>query len=257
MTLDPALAHSLLVDRIHPDQLGGLRHTRGDIVQVHTISTLMEGRYDGEVTVGDLRGRGSFGIGTLQGLDGEVVVLDGEFWNIGTDGVARVPPDDALVPFAVLTELDDPVTSTVDGPLPRAEFEAELHRRLPDPDACWAVVATSRFTDVTFRSVARQTPPYRPFAEVLLTDEVLLHGTLDATLVGFCFPDWASELDVPGFHFHMLSDDHATGGHVYDYTAGTTQVTLSRCRSMHLEVPAEVHDAVGRTDQSVQGPDGI
>ena len=75
---------------------------------------------------------------------------------------------------------------------------------------------------MTFRSVARQTPPYRPFAEVLLTDEVLLHGTLDATLVGFCFPDWASELDVPGFHFHMLSADHATGGHVYDYTAGTT-----------------------------------
>jgi len=243
VTLDPALVHSLLVDRIHPDELGGLHHTRGDIVQVHTISALMEGRYDGEVTVGDLRGRGSFGVGTLQGLDGELVVLDGEFWNIGTDGVAHVPSDDALVPFAVLTDLDEPARFTVDGPLPRQAFEAEVHRRLPDPEGCWAIVATSRFTDVTFRSVARQTPPYRPFAEVLLTDEVLLHGTLDATLVGFCFPDWASELDVPGFHFHMLSADHATGGHVYDYTAGTTEVTVSRCRSMHLEVPAAVHES--------------
>jgi acetolactate decarboxylase len=243
VTVDPALAHSLLVDRIGRDQVGDLAHTGHDVVQVHTITSLMEGRYDGEVTVGQLRGRGSFGVGTLQGLDGELVVVDGEFWNIGTDGVAHVPPDDSLVPFAVLAELDDPVSFTLDGPLPREAFEQELHRRLPDPDGCWLIVARGRFEAVTFRSVAHQTPPYRPFAEVLLTDEVLLHDSLDATLVGFCFPDWASELDVPGFHFHMLGADHATGGHVYDHTVVRAEVTLSQCRTMHLEVPGAVHAA--------------
>jgi len=253
VTVDPALAHSLLVDRISGDQVEGLAHTRGDLVQVHTISSLMEGHYDGEVTVGQLRGRGSFGVGTLQGLDGELVVVDGEFWNIGTDGMAHVPADDALVPFAVLADLDDPVTFTLEGPLPHSAFEAEIHRRLPDPDACWAIVATGRFESVTFRSVAHQTPPYRPFAEVLLTDEVLLHDSLDATLVGFCFPDWASDLDAPGFHFHMLSADHRTGGHVYDHTAARAEVRVARCRSMHLEVPGEVHAAVSRTDHRVQG----
>jgi acetolactate decarboxylase len=243
VTVDPALAHSLLVDRIGADQLGALTHTRGDALQVHTITSLMEGRYDGEVSVAELRGRGSFGVGTLQGLNGELVVVDGEFWNIGTDGVAHIPSDDALVPFAVLAQLDDPVRFTLEGPLPRPSFEAEVHLRLPDPEGCWAIVATGRFSDVTFRSVAHQTPPYRPLAEVLLTDEVLMHATLDATLVGFCFPDWASDLDAPGFHFHMLSADHATGGHAYDFTAGPVDVIVSPVRSMHLEVPAEVHDA--------------
>lgn len=257
MTVDPALAHSLLVNRISRAQVDGLAHTRGDVVQVHTVSSLMEGRYDGEVTIGQLRGRGSFGIGTLQGLDGELVVVDGEFWNIGTDGVAHVPSDDSLVPFAVLAELDDPITFAVEGPLSHDVFEAEIHRRLPDPDDCWVIVATGRFESVTFRSVAHQTPPYRPFAEVLLADEVLLHASLDATLVGFCFPDWASELDVPGFHFHMLSADHATGGHVYDHTVARAEVTLSQCRTMHLEVPGEVRRVVSRTDQDVQGDDGI
>ena len=245
MTVDPALVHSLLVDRIDRDQLGGLAHSRGDVVQVHTIGSIMEGRYDGEVRVGELRGRGSFGIGTLQGLDGELVVVDGEFWNIGTDGVAHVPDDDTLVPFAALVELDDPIRFTLPGPLPRAAFEVEVHRRLPDPDGCWAIVATGRFPTVTFRSVAHQTPPYRPLAEVLLTDQTILHGAdLDATLVGFCFPDWAADLELPGFHLHMLSADHTTGGHVHDFAAGPLEVTVSRCRTMHLEVPAEVHAAV-------------
>jgi alpha-acetolactate decarboxylase len=41
----------------------------------------------------------------------------------------------------------------------------------------------------------------------------------------------------------MLSADHTTGGHVHDFVAGPLEVTLSRCRSVHLEVPDEVHGA--------------
>jgi acetolactate decarboxylase len=242
--VDPALTHSLLVDRIRHGDVAGLHHTPGDVVQVHTIASIVEGRYDGEVTVGELRGRGSFGIGTLQGLDGELVVVDGELWNIGPDGIAHVPPDDALVPFAALVELDDPTTFALDGPLPRAAFETEVSARLPESDACWAVVARGRFSSVRFRSVARQHPPYRPLDEVLATDQTFLEGgDLDAILVGFCFPDWASDVELPGYHLHMLTTDHATGGHVHDFVADRLDVTVSRCRSMHLEVPDEVDRA--------------
>jgi acetolactate decarboxylase len=235
--VDPALAHSLLVERIRSTDLAGLHHTTGDIVQVHTIASIMEGRYDGEITVGELRGKGSWGIGTLQGLDGEVVVVDGEIWNIGPDGVAHVPPDDTLVPFAVLVEMDDPITFALEGPLRRDAFEAEVHTRLPDPDGCWAVRAVGRFRTTRFRSVARQHPPYRPLAEVLRTDQTFLEGAdLEATVVGFCFPDWAADVELPGFHLHMLTADHATGGHVHDFDAAHLDVTVSRCRSMHLEL---------------------
>jgi acetolactate decarboxylase len=245
--VDPALAHALLVDTIHHDDVAALHHRRGDLVQVHTIASIMEGRYDGEVSVGELRGRGSYGIGTLQGLDGELVVVDGEIWNIGPDGIAHVPPDDALVPFAALVELDDPSTFDLDGPLPRQAFEHEVSARLPDPDGAWAVVARGRFRSVRFRSVARQQPPYRPLDAVLATDQTFLEGDdLDATLVGFCFPDWAAGLELPGFHLHMLTDDHATGGHVHDFVAEHLDVVVSRCRRVHLAVPDEVEQASRR-----------
>lgn len=243
MPVDPALAHSLLVERIHGTDIAALRHTPGDVVQVHTIASIMEGRYDGEVTVGELRGKGSWGIGTLQGLDGELVVVEGEIWNIGPDGIAHVPADDALVPFAVLVEMDDPITFELEGPLPLDAFEAEVHTRLPDPDGCWAVRAVGHFSSTRFRSVARQHPPYRPLDEVLRTDQTFLEGTdLDATLVGFCFPDWAAGVELPGFHLHMLTADHTTGGHVHAFDATRLEVTVSRCRSMHLELAPGTED---------------
>jgi alpha-acetolactate decarboxylase len=41
----------------------------------------------------------------------------------------------------------------------------------------------------------------------------------------------------------MLSADHRTGGHVHDFVADRLEVTASRCRSVHLEVPDEAHHA--------------
>ena len=104
MTIDPALAHSLTVERIRRADLAGAAPASDEIVQIQTIEAVMDGCYDGDVTVAELAGLGDFGIGTLQGLDGELTVIDGEFWNIDIDGRAMLANPAALVPFAVLVD---------------------------------------------------------------------------------------------------------------------------------------------------------
>ena len=46
---------------------------RETLSQVSTINALLAGVYDGILTVGELKGYGDFGIGTFEGLDGEMV----------------------------------------------------------------------------------------------------------------------------------------------------------------------------------------
>jgi len=58
------------------------------VFQVSTIKALLAGVYDGEVTFGQLKQQGDLGLGTLNGLDGEMVAVDGRFYQIKTDGVA-------------------------------------------------------------------------------------------------------------------------------------------------------------------------
>lgn len=238
MTIDPALARSLTVDRIRRDDLAAAHVAADDIVQIQTIEAVMDGCYDGDVTVGELAGLGDFGIGTLQGLDGELTVVDGEFWNIDIDGHAAIADPSARVPFAVLVDFDEADRFVLSGALDRPAFEQALWDRVPTREACYAVKVTGRFEPVTFRSVARQTPPYRPLAAVLETDQRLfVIPTMFGTMVGFSFPTAAADVNLPGFHLHLLADDRSTGGHVYDFVAHDVEVVIGNSHTVHLALP--------------------
>jgi alpha-acetolactate decarboxylase len=73
-----------------------------DVYQVSTISTLLAGGYDGDTTVGELLRHGGFGLGTFNGVDGEMMVLDGEVYRGTVDGRAHVVGASELTPFAVV-----------------------------------------------------------------------------------------------------------------------------------------------------------
>jgi Alpha-acetolactate decarboxylase len=48
-----------------------------EVYQFSTTSALLDGVYDGDVTVADILRHGDFGLGTFNHLDGEMVILDG------------------------------------------------------------------------------------------------------------------------------------------------------------------------------------
>jgi acetolactate decarboxylase len=73
------------------------------LFQTSTIDVLLEGVYDGEITYEELKRRGDFGIGTFNGLDGEMIGLDGKFYQVKADGGAYLVDDSMKTPFAVVT----------------------------------------------------------------------------------------------------------------------------------------------------------
>ena len=56
------------------------------VFQVSTINALLQGLYDGEVTCGELKKHGDLGVGTFDGLDGEMIVVDGSILQVKADG---------------------------------------------------------------------------------------------------------------------------------------------------------------------------
>ena len=49
------------------------------LFQVSTSTALVQGVYNGVVTIGELKQHGDFGLGTFDGLDGEMLALDGHY----------------------------------------------------------------------------------------------------------------------------------------------------------------------------------
>src|SRR5436190_23592316 len=74
-----------------------------EVYQISTISSLLAGGYDGDTTVGELLRHGGFGLGTFNGVDGEMMVLDGRVYRGTVDGRAHLVTRAEKTPFAVVT----------------------------------------------------------------------------------------------------------------------------------------------------------
>ena len=70
------------------------------IYQVALLQSLTQGYYDGIIKVSELKEHGDIGIGTFEGVNGEMIVLDGTVYQALGDGSVQVAADDETVPFS-------------------------------------------------------------------------------------------------------------------------------------------------------------
>lgn len=75
-------------------------HGANVLYQHGTLALLVPGLLEGTTTIGELLKHGDTGIGTGEGLDGELIILDGVAYKVGQSGVAERVPDDFTMPFA-------------------------------------------------------------------------------------------------------------------------------------------------------------
>ena len=52
------------------------------VFQTSTVNALMEGASTGDMTMTELKTHGDFGLGTFDGLDGEMIELDGTVYQV-------------------------------------------------------------------------------------------------------------------------------------------------------------------------------
>ncbi len=203
------------------------------LFQASTIGALLEGAYDGDVTIAELADHGDLRLGTLNALDGEMIALDGHFYRADVAGrIAELDPD-ALTPFAVVVPFAPKVELSLDAPLDQTELLAALEGALQEHAAC-ALRVDGDFELIRVRSAPRQTPPYRPLTEVVAEQHVFELHDVRGALVGFRFPEYS---EVSGFHLHSISDDRRGGGHVLDCRAGSVTARLDPSTDLHLELP--------------------
>jgi len=200
---------------------------RDVLYQVSTINALTLGAYDGVQTVGELEKHGDFGIGTFEGLDGEMIAVDGQFFQAKSDGsVLRADPSDT-VPFAMVTYLDKDKMFTVDGGGSLATFTREIDKQLPSKNLVYAIRVDGTFPEIEIRAIPEQKKPYPPLAEAAAHQTVSRLENTTGTIVGFYIPAYMSGVNMPGYHLHYISSDRKSGGHILDLIPPETSVTVT------------------------------
>ena len=212
---------------------------RDVLYQTSTISALLAGVYDGELTVGELKARGDFGLGTFDALDGELVVLDGVVYQVRADGKVRVPPDSTRTPFAAVVRFAPDETMHLDA---RADvdldkLQALLEKTLPSKNVPCAVRISGEFRYVKTRSVPRQSKPYPPLVDVVKKQPIFEFRNVRGTMVAFRLPAYMSGLNVPGWHLHFLTADRSGGGHVLAARPAKITMQIDHLDAVRLDLP--------------------
>ena len=200
------------------------------------VNALVEGIYQQKNPLAEIKQHGDFGLGTFDHLDGEMVMLDNEIYQITADGRAAQVSDDALTPFACVAFYQPMSHDRLDDPRDYPGFLDWLSSLLPSPNIFYAIRIDGYFSRVKVRSVPRQ-ENYRPLAEVAKDQPVFEYTDTEGTLVGFYTPPFMGSLSVPGMHLHFLSADRKTGGHLLECCPNGITVGVQFLTTLELGLP--------------------
>lgn len=211
-----------------------------ELFQTSTIQALLGGAFDGDLTLSELLEHGDLGLGTLNGLDGELIVIDGKVFKAELDCTLSRPDSRSCTPYAVVVPFTPGPEQRVRGPVGSATLERCLWCDVDRPRAPTAVRIDGLFEMVRVRSVPKQVPPYPSLAEAIGHEHRRDLHDISGTMVGFCFPDALEGIEIVGFHLHFACDRRLHGGHVLDFTLRDATVRIDEAAELHVELPAAV-----------------
>jgi acetolactate decarboxylase len=207
------------------------------LFQVSTATALVEGIYRGAVTVGQLKTHGDLGLGTFEGVDGELVMVDGRVYQVRADGACHEVDDAALSPFAVVTHFQAEHAFALAECADLAALTAQLDRRRESDNVFYAVRIDGAFTLLHTRSMCKSAEGV-PLAAVAAHQPEFALRAVSATVVGFWSPDYAKTIEVPGWHLHAVTDDRRAGGHVLGCRAAGLRAQLQQLTELRVALPS-------------------
>lgn len=208
------------------------------IYQVALLQSLTMGYFDGSISVKDLKTLGDTGIGTFEGLNGEMIVLDGVVYQADGDCAIHVMDDKVKVPFSNVTFFDKDFSVKLNG-VDKEKLEKTLTKLVDKhgSNSFYMVKIPAEFNSILVRSERGSKKPYPTLVEALKTQKECTYENISGTIVGLYCPQFMSSLNSVGWHFHFISDDKKVGGHVLGLKLKSGEAQIDKTDNFAMGLP--------------------
>jgi acetolactate decarboxylase len=203
--------------------------------QIGTYDYLVQPNFTGLSPIKAATKGVTLGLGTFDNLDGELVIVGGIGYRIPTSGIPQQITGNELTPFLQAIKFKP----TKSGPVPPGTQCSDLIPAINSLTATDAGIVAVRvrgtFTQLTTRSVPRQSEPWPSLAQVIGEQTQFDLSGSRAVLVGFRQANDFLGVGQPGLHLHGLTANKNAGGHVLSCTAGSdVQLSVQRATSVEI-----------------------
>jgi acetolactate decarboxylase len=204
------------------------------LYQISISSALVEGVYSGSVSSSVLLEHGDFGLGTFENLDGEMVILDGEIYQVAERVRHRM--DDFLVPFASITHFRAKSSFGIDNIATLKGIELACDQQRISDNLFYALRLDGTFETIHARAV-HTVPQNTRLLDAAKTQSEFHFNDIEGTIVGFWSPRYSSSFTVPGYHLHFISKDRTKGGHLLDCSARKLKARVQVLSEFDIRLP--------------------
>ena len=213
------------------------------IYQVSTLQALVLGYTRPVITVEELLEHGDTGLGTFEGVGGEMIVVDGHCYCAANDGSVTESDPKTGVPFAAVTKMKDGREIGLDNIADIEELKTKLDIAIEEDfglNSMHIVKIVGRFKKVSARSEAEYKSHHVSLKDILSKSQKdFFFNDIDGTLVCVYYPDYMDSINAKGWHLHFVSDDHSCGGHVFDVSVDKSKAVINKISNLNIQLPTE------------------
>ena len=208
------------------------------VYQYSLFTALANSIYDGTMTVADVKTKGDMGLGTYNGLDGEMIVNNEKVYQFPANGKVTMPPDKALVPFTVVKFFQPDFVVETGSVTDYPAVKTLAEKQFSSLNYIYALKVTGTFSRIKCGSAEKQELPYeKTLSEAIANRPVFEWNNIQGTLVGFWFPEYVGVVNIPGFHLHFISADETKAGHVLEFEAANLKIEIDQSSGLEFDLP--------------------
>jgi len=208
--------------------------------QISLLQGLTLWDYYWSVSIKELKTLGNIWLWTFEGLNGELIMLDWVVYRGNDKLEAEIPSDDTLIPFANITFLDKDHELKLENISTIEELKKQLDEKVNElgNHKFYMVRITWSFNTMHIRSEKKQEEPYKPLVDVLRVDQTeKTFNDISWDVVALYTPDYMSDLNAAGWHFHFISSDKKAWGHILNLDIKSANAIIDETEKFNLYIP--------------------
>ncbi|KAK4231868.1 alpha-acetolactate decarboxylase [Podospora fimiseda] len=212
------------------------------VFQYSLISALMDGVASHGTPISRVLEHGDHGLGTFRNMVGEMILLDGQVYQMKADGsvVHITDTETTVTPFATVTRFRPTVTKkiSISG---KAHLQETLISLFPAAKNHFlSIRMDGKFKTIECRTAGGQCFPREGMVDVCSRQSTYNFSSEKGSLFGFRCPEYVMGINVAGDHLHFISEDRQRGGHILGFeTEGEIELSVSQMSNFHMELPTD------------------